>query len=359
MEKIIKRNYGIDALRLISMFMVVVLHVLGQGGVLKAAKNGQYIISWLLEIIAYCAVNCYAIISGYVGYSDVEKPYRYSKYLTMWVQVACYSFGITAVAFILKPESIGLVEMIKSALPVATNQYWYFSAYTGLFFVIPFLNCFMRMINEKQAKNMVITILVLFVCYATVGSYFSDSFKLEGGYSFIWLVLLYLLGAWMKKYSIPDKMKARNCVVTICACVFLTWVCKIFVPAKLGGTILVSYISPTMVGMAISYVILFSKWHPKNRGIKVVKCFAPAAFGVYLIHTQWVVWGHFMRDAFIWIADSAVWLIPVQVFGCATGIFVVCLLIEKMRLLIFKALHINEVLENFCEKIQKRLLRIL
>ena len=73
MEKIIKRNYGIDALRLISMFMVVVLHVLGQGGVLKAAKNGQYIISWLLEIIAYCAVNCYAIISGYVGYSDVAS----------------------------------------------------------------------------------------------------------------------------------------------------------------------------------------------------------------------------------------------------------------------------------------------
>lgn len=27
-----KRNYGIDLLRMISMFMVVVLHVLGQGG---------------------------------------------------------------------------------------------------------------------------------------------------------------------------------------------------------------------------------------------------------------------------------------------------------------------------------------
>lgn len=27
-----KRNYGIDMLRILSMYMVVVLHVLGQGG---------------------------------------------------------------------------------------------------------------------------------------------------------------------------------------------------------------------------------------------------------------------------------------------------------------------------------------
>ena len=34
-----KRNYGIDILKILSMFMVVVLHVLGQGGVLKHALD--------------------------------------------------------------------------------------------------------------------------------------------------------------------------------------------------------------------------------------------------------------------------------------------------------------------------------
>lgn len=32
------RNYGIDLLRLISMLMIVVLHVLGQGGILKSTS---------------------------------------------------------------------------------------------------------------------------------------------------------------------------------------------------------------------------------------------------------------------------------------------------------------------------------
>ena len=35
-----KRNYGIDLLRLVAMFLVVVLHVLGQGGVLANVRGG-------------------------------------------------------------------------------------------------------------------------------------------------------------------------------------------------------------------------------------------------------------------------------------------------------------------------------
>ena len=30
------RNYGIDALRIVSMLMIVMLHVIGHGGVIKA-----------------------------------------------------------------------------------------------------------------------------------------------------------------------------------------------------------------------------------------------------------------------------------------------------------------------------------
>ena len=61
-----KRNYGIDLLRLVLMFMVVVLHVLGHGGVLSAAQpmSGQYITAWLMESLAIGAVNSYAIITG-------------------------------------------------------------------------------------------------------------------------------------------------------------------------------------------------------------------------------------------------------------------------------------------------------
>ena len=54
----VKRNYGIDMLRLVAMFFVVICHVLGHGGVMKNATGYNYSVSSLLQIVAYCAVNC-------------------------------------------------------------------------------------------------------------------------------------------------------------------------------------------------------------------------------------------------------------------------------------------------------------
>lgn len=63
-----EKNYGIDALRMLAMFMVVILHILIQGGVLNASGRflSQYEAGWLLESVAFCAVDVYALISGYV-----------------------------------------------------------------------------------------------------------------------------------------------------------------------------------------------------------------------------------------------------------------------------------------------------
>ena len=64
-----ERNAGIDLLRIVSMFFVVVLHSLGQGGILfnTAVGSSQYKVAWLLEIFAYGAVDIFALISGYVS----------------------------------------------------------------------------------------------------------------------------------------------------------------------------------------------------------------------------------------------------------------------------------------------------
>lgn len=69
-----EHNYGIDMLRIVSMFLIVILHIMGHGRVLAACEGTKgFGVSWLLEIIAYPAVNCYALISGFVGYSAHEK----------------------------------------------------------------------------------------------------------------------------------------------------------------------------------------------------------------------------------------------------------------------------------------------
>lgn len=69
------RNYGIDLLRIVAMMMIPLLHVLGHGGILGTLTplETHYEIAWFLEIACYCAVNVYALISGYVGYGRKQK----------------------------------------------------------------------------------------------------------------------------------------------------------------------------------------------------------------------------------------------------------------------------------------------
>ena len=69
------RNYGIDFLRMISMIMIVMLHTLGHGGILRSVSflSVHYQIAWLLEVIAFGAVNTYAMISGFVS---VDSHFR-------------------------------------------------------------------------------------------------------------------------------------------------------------------------------------------------------------------------------------------------------------------------------------------
>ena len=51
-----KRNYGIDLLRIVAMFMIIALHALGLGGVVRYAEQFSlnYEAAWLLEVFIFC-----------------------------------------------------------------------------------------------------------------------------------------------------------------------------------------------------------------------------------------------------------------------------------------------------------------
>lgn len=97
------RNYGIDFLRMISMIMIVMLHTLGHGGILRSVSflSVHYQIVWLLEVIAFGAVNTYAMISGFVS---VDSHFKISNILILWLQVLFYGILINTVFFFLLPE---------------------------------------------------------------------------------------------------------------------------------------------------------------------------------------------------------------------------------------------------------------
>lgn len=184
----------------------------------------------------------------------------------------------------------------------------------------------------------------------------------------MWLAILYILGAYIRKYEVFKKMKKKTLLIIGIGLLLFTWVWKIgmgmltvkLVGYELGDGIFVSYTSPTILGTALILVLLFANMEVKNGMKKYVKFLASSAFGVYLIHTHPLVFEYIIKGRFTEIARLSVWEIPFTVLGIAVFIFIGGVLIDKIRIIIFKVCKVNllaQKLENigreFVQKCQE------
>lgn len=356
-------NYGLDLLRILSMFMIVNLHVLGQGGAMVkiVGRPEAYYAAWFLETCAYCAVNLYGLISGYVG---VNSKYRPSRILELWLQVFFYSAGITLIYWIFAPGLLVEGSLWKSILPVSWKTYWYFSAYVGVFFLMPYLNKMVNSLTEKEAKRLALTLFLVFSVGTAVPKVNSvDFLQLIGGYSFAWLLVLYLFGACLKKCSFR-RWKNRWYVAAYFGLAAFSWAFKIVVENYTReiygearfGRLFTGYAAPTIFLCAVCLFMIFENLKIKNVGLQKMISFAsPLAFSVYLIHTQPQIWDNVIKGVFAEFRYLDWWaIIPASLAG-AVMIYVVCTLIDVVRSWLFRLMKVRKITEILVEQIRKML----
>lgn len=345
-----KHNQGIDLLRILSMFMVAILHVLGQGGVLFSVEpqSVHYHTAWLLEIAAYCAVNCYALISGYVGWKSQFQP---RKMLHMWLTVFFYSASITLIFAISKPGSVGIKEYIRGFFPVMSMQYWYFTAYFALFFVAPFINEGMKTLPRRTLDMILVGVALTFSILTVF--FRADPFQSISGYSAFWLAALYFIGAYMNKYGLFRRIPNIWLLIVYAACIFVSWGTKLimesltlryFGEAK-WGSVFVAYTSPTILLSAMVLCALFAKLRIKEWMHKPIAAFSASAFAVYLIHTHPLVFGHIIGHRYLHYALYSPAGMVLAVLITSAAIFLCTAFIDMMRIRLFKLCKIMRLAE--------------
>lgn len=127
------RNYGIDLLRILSMIMIAVIHVIKRSEISTSLPllSLSSATIWLLEIAVYGAVDCYALISGYVSYG--RNTHKYANLLYLCLQALFYMVISTALMLVFDRQSVGMMDILVTLFPFAYNTYWYFTAYFCLF----------------------------------------------------------------------------------------------------------------------------------------------------------------------------------------------------------------------------------
>jgi len=339
MNKKTNHHYGIDLLRLLAFAYVIVLHTLGHGGIIGASTYGsnQYMLSAGMEIWSYCAVNLFGLISGYVGFSTKpEKTWqaRLLAYLRLWLQVVFYAVVPSVILLFAVPGTTDPGKILKGFFPVTTGQYWYFSAYTGLFLLMPVLNAALRSLDRAYLKRFLFLFLLVFSLYASP----MERFALREGYSVFWLVLLYLAGGAVRKIQMQrDADTAANpgrtkhirllCLGGIILCALFAWIwlirdCHLTIfDVQIKRTTWMSYTSFTVTLSALLHLILFSHISIPAKLQRFIRRIAACSFGIYLINTQPAIWS---------LTDG-------RFASCGTGPLVRILLVVAANVAIFMA----------------------
>lgn len=347
-----KRNPGISLFKMFSMFMIALLHVVGMGGIVGNAIGTTYDVAYFIRCVTFCSVDCYALVTGYLYY---QKKTRLSRILELWIEIFVYSVIITTLMIKYDPTLKKTENIISAVLPIISSQYWYMTSYFMLWLFIPALNAFAERASKSLYTATLIAVLALSSLTKLVGM---DAFRISSGYSAFWLMVMYLVGAYIRKYNIMQKVnKYLSLLLFILISAGYYLVCRYFrdwlgekLPERNINFLAYDFIFP--VAMSVFLFIAFAKTKIGPRAAKIISIMDPASLGVYLIHTHPLLFVCIIYKIAIPLAECDPVNMTLGAVGIALLIYFTCMAIDLIRIQLFRLLRINKILRKLDEKIE-------
>jgi len=340
----IERNLGIELLRIICMMCVIIQHIIGHGWIIQSLHPGtwKYEIVMTLHSLCVFGISCFAMISGYVG---VRVRYRYSSIVLQWSKMWIYSVSILLLSSVASPGVISRSEWRAALFPTLHRTFWYFSAYLPCFMIAPMIRIAMRRMTFKQASLNTAIMIVMFSLLTN--AFGTDAFYTEGGKNALWLVALYIIGAYFGWFE-PHKKISR---VALGGFVFAAIVVTALtqpVAQRLGIERLSRdfYLGSSVraMSMAISMLLFFSELKVKHcKGL--ISWLGGASFGVYVLHEHPKIRYYAISKYSYLLTTLGNIEIVIGIVLTAAAIYLGCALVDGLRERIYCALHVKQKLQ--------------
>ena len=138
MNNVKERNSSYELMRIVSMFLIVLYHIIMHGKVLENCQNeGLKIIFEFIEFVTLVHVNSFILVTGYF---QAESNFKQSKIWSLLSVNWFYRTLIVVLLIIFNVISIDKVTFIKEVFPINLNEYWFFKNYLLLYCLTPFID---------------------------------------------------------------------------------------------------------------------------------------------------------------------------------------------------------------------------
>jgi surface polysaccharide O-acyltransferase-like enzyme len=366
-NKVKKRYPGIDLIRILGMWSIIIHHILGHGLVIKKYK--KYKILTFINICCNWHVNSFELVSGIIGY----KTNKYSNLIYLWFCVVGYQFGIHYI-FRITNKNININHVfVYDFFPVIYSKYWYFTKYFGMYIFLPIINRGIANLTKIEQKLLIYSFYIIYIIWNDLMNKKHDVFGIKRGYSIIWFSVSFITGAYIGKYK--NNIGIKKIVkwpLLITIYIFSSIICYemyYYQINSIDNTFLIKIIkilkkifvmrlnSIPMILQSLSIILLLKDISYNKYISKIICFFGPLTFGIYLLHEHELIKRKFIRNLFSRDSNNLKKILVVKlVFIRSIYIFFICSFIDYLRYIIF---HYFLRIKKICLFIEKNIINLV
>ena len=352
----LKRNYGIDLLKIISMINIINLHINKLSGLLYITpKNPKFKQVFRLQAFSFWPVNAFGLISGIMTF----RKYKFSNLIYIWFEYFFYSILFSI--YLYKKSFLNLKNLILSFFPIGIRRLWYFNAYFFMYLLLPFISSSINSLNKVIYTKLIIFFFFIHSIYHIILDYNirnTDFDFINKGYSPNWLTILYIAGGYIGRFYMSKPYFSRfTCLILFFLSTLISseYIFYSYKRSKYADKIFLQYFSPTIIIQALSLIFIFSNLKISNRHIiKIILFFNPLNFNVTLIHMRiFLSKTSDIKKFFKYIELLSPKYLFFKIYFFSTIIYILCASFDYLRLLLFKALKIRMI----CIYIENKLIK--
>lgn len=326
-----KREYNFDLLRFFSMVFIIINHLLNTVGLTENGNISANLTMPFFYILILCGVNLFFMLSGYF-----QIQYKREKLVRFIIDIYLYSGAITLLGFF-----SGKISNIKNGIMILINplgNYWFMGVYLVLMFFAPILN---RIVDAMDLREFIHRGLFCLVFFSIINLYIYAHFELTGGQHFLWAILMYLLGAGLKKFKNNLRLPKKKIFWGVCYLIstMLCWTCYEFFRFVLDREDIAERFFWNnclfIVINSICLVKITEQIELPERYSKYVRFAAAHTFGVYILHSSNWMATAFRNPPIVWAEKTLplpVLLVFIPLY--AVVVFVLCAGIDQVKKLL-------------------------
>lgn len=321
------RNLNIEALRVIAMLSILLLHISGR--LFVSEDNVVHAAELAVRSYFFIGVSTFAFISGYYGVKwNIGKFLKYESMAVMW-GVIIFMSNILLLGG-------GELKSILLFIPILSEVCWYYSAYVLLMLVSPFLNDKIKSMDLRQYS--LILILMMIICYG--GNFVFH----RNGTTFNLLFFIYFLGQYIRRRNFELSTGKALLIFFMSTTLTAVAVCASsnIMEGKLIRFICNNH-NPLIIISAISLFFAFKNMKSEYAVFQILAKAAPYTFAVYIIHAE-LLYLNLIPFHSLMFSNQFLCTLVVSI-----AIFIVCASAEYIRLRIFSNIE-NNIIQKFINR---------